>query len=247
MKAVKKYGLIGKNISYSFSSKFFKDKFEKENQYNFSYENFDIQNINDFHSIVAKESNLQGLNVTIPYKQAIIPFLDEMSTNAQEIGAVNVIKFSSDGKLKGFNTDFYGFKKSLKPLLQPFHKKALILGTGGSSKAVAFALKQLNIEYIFVSRNQTPNAIRYDNLNESIFSEFLIVINCTPLGTFPDVNLYPEIPYQFLTEKHIAFDLVYNPEQTTFLKKASTYGTICKNGYEMLVFQAEKAWEIWNK
>jgi len=247
MKLTRKYGLIGKNISYSFSSTFFKEKFEKENQYNFSYQNFDIQSLVEFKSVLINNPNLVGLNVTIPYKETIIPFLDKLSKKAKAIGAVNVIKFTKKNKLKGCNSDYYGFKKSLQPLLKSNHKKALILGTGGASKAVAFALTQLGIEYSFVSRKGNFNTLDYKNLSSDTFSEFQIVINCTPLGTFPDINLLPDLPYSFFTANHIAFDLIYNPAQTTFLKKASENGAVCKNGLEMLIFQAEKAWKIWNK
>ncbi|GEC79842.1 shikimate dehydrogenase family protein [Flavobacterium aquatile] len=243
----KKFGLIGKNISYSFSKKYFTEKFSSDLFDDFTYENFDIESINDFPEILKNNPDLKGLNVTIPYKEAIIPFLDTMSDKAFKIGAVNVIRFTKKGNLKGYNSDWYGFKQSLEPLLQPHHKRALILGTGGASKAVAFALDQLGIFYTFVSREATENAIDYDRINVTTFDNFQIIINCTPLGTSPNVKEFPPIPYQFFTDKHIAFDLIYNPEETQFLKKAKKKGAVTKNGYEMLVFQAEKAWKIWNK
>lgn len=247
MESNKKFGLIGKNISYSFSKKYFTEKFSKELFNDCTYENFDIETIDEFPDILKKNSDLKGLNVTIPYKEVIIPFLDSMSEKAFKIGAVNVIRFTKKGNLKGYNSDWYGFKKSLEPLLQPHHKKALILGTGGASKAVAFALDQLGIFYTFVSREASKNAIDYSLINATTFDNFQIIINCTPLGTSPNTKEFPPIPYEFFTPKHIAFDLIYNPEQTQFLKKAKKKGAITKNGLEMLIFQAEKAWRIWNK
>lgn len=243
----KKFGLIGKDISYSFSKKYFTDKFSKELFDDCTYENFDIPTIEEFPNVLKNNPDLKGLNITIPYKEAIIPFLDTMSDKAFRIGAVNVIRFTKKGNLKGYNSDWYGFKKSLEPLLQPHHKKALILGTGGASKAVAFALDKLGIFYTFVSREASENAIDYNRINATTFDNFQIIINCTPIGTSPNTREFPPIPYEFFTEKHIAFDLIYNPEETQFLKKAKKKGATIKNGYEMLVFQAEKAWTIWNK
>lgn len=245
---MKKLGLLGKNISYSFSENYFTNKFKNQKiDTSFSYENFDIQNIEDFTTILKNNPELIGLNVTIPYKEVIIPFLDELSKNAQEIGAVNTIRISTNGKLFGDNTDFFGFNTSLEPLLKPHHKKALILGTGGAAKAVAFGLKKLNINSIFVSRQKKENTIIYNQIDANTFDEYQIIINCTPLGTFPKTELFPDIPYQYFTSKHIAFDLIYNPEKTEFLKNAENNGAITQNGYDMLVFQAEKAWEIWNE
>lgn len=246
MTAKKQFGLIGKNIDYSFSKKYFSEKFEKEKLDNHSYQNFDIQSVFEITQII-KNPNLVGLNVTIPYKEEIIPFLDTISKKAKKIGAVNTIKILKKGKLKGYNTDFFGFQKSLSNLINENHKKALILGTGGASKAVAFALKKLGIQYSFVSQKNKSNFLAYEELNETIFQEYQIIINCTPLGTFPNLNSCPNIPYNFINNSHIAFDLVYNPEETTFLKKAKQNGAMTKNGMEMLVFQAEKAWKIWNK
>lgn len=243
----KKFGLVGKDISYSFSKKYFTEKFSADLFDDFTYENFEIPTIEEFPKIVAQNPDLNGLNVTIPYKEAIIPFLDTLSDKAFKIGAVNVIRFTKKGNLKGYNSDWYGFKKSLEPLLQPHHKKALILGTGGAAKAVAFALEEMGIFYTFVSREATEKTIGYDRLNATTFDNYQIVINCTPLGTHPNVKEFPPIPYEFFTEKHIAYDLIYNPEVTQFLKKASKKGAVIKNGYEMLVLQAEKAWKIWNK
>lgn len=243
----KQFGLVGRNISYSFSKNYFTERFQKEETQDCTYENFDIQDIIDFPEIIKKNPDLVGLNVTIPYKEVVIPFLDELSENAAQIGAVNVIKITKNGKLIGYNSDYYGFKKTLEPLLQSHHKKALILGTGGASKAVAFALQELGISYTFVSRKTAENAVDYSQINASTFDEYHIVINCTPLGTSPNTDVFPAIPYDYFTEKHIAFDLIYNPAETQFLKKAKANGAAIKNGLDMLIFQAEKAWEIWGE
>lgn len=243
----KRFGLLGRNISYSFSKGYFTEKFSKEHFDNCSYENFDISEINYFTELIKNNTDLNGLNVTIPYKEAVLPFLDKLSKNATQIGAVNTIKFTRKGKLKGYNTDYYGFLKSLEPLLQPHHKKALILGTGGASKGVAFALDKLGITYTFVSRQAKENCIDYQLINATTFDNYHIIINCSPVGTSPDVHLFPLIPYEYFTDKHIAYDLIYNPAETQFLAKAKARGTIIKNGLDMLVFQAEKSWKIWNK
>jgi len=243
----KRFGLLGRNISYSFSKGYFTEKFSKEHFEGCTYENFDIPEISYFADLKENNSDLNGLNVTIPYKETVIPFLDKLSKNAEQIGAVNTIKFTKKGKLKGYNTDYYGFKKSLEPLLQPHHKKALILGTGGASKGVAFALDQLDIAYTFVSRGGKENSIDYSLINATTFDNYQIIINCTPVGTSPNVDLFPMIPYEFFTEKHIAYDLIYNPAETQFLSKAKAEGAQIKNGLDMLIFQAEKAWKIWNK
>ena len=241
------FGLIGKNIDYSFSKKYFTEKFELGQLSDYKYVNFDIQSIDEFPKILNDNQDLKGLNVTIPYKESIIQYLDKLSKTAFEIGAVNTIRFTKKGKLKGYNTDWFGFKESLEPLLQPHHKKALILGTGGAAKAVAYALGRLGILYTFVSREAKENTIDYHFLNATTFDNYQIIINCTPLGTHPNTKEFPPIPYEFFTPKHIAFDLIYNPEETQFLKKAKKKGAVTKNGYEMLVLQAEKAWKIWNK
>lgn len=246
-KKMRKFGLLGKNISYSFSRNYFENKFKNENIVNVTYENFDISTIESFPVIISETKNLRGLNVTIPYKEAIIPLLDKLDPTAKNIGAVNTIKITKKGLLKGYNTDYYGFKNSLKPLLKKQHKKALILGTGGASKAVAYALKKLNIEYRFVSRTLTGNTIKYESLNKDIIASHLIIINCTPLGTFPNITDCPNIPYNFLTKDHILYDLIYNPEETQFLKNGIPRGCTVTNGLKMLQLQAEKSWKIWNR
>lgn len=247
MKANTIYGLIGKNISYSFSKKYFTEKFDNPVFEGSCYENFDIQSIEDFPTILTKNPELKGLNVTIPYKESILPYLDRLSKTAAEIGAVNVIKMTKKGKLKGYNSDWYGCKKTLQPLLQPHHKKALILGTGGASKAIAFALKKLDITATFVSRTPSKQEVAYDQLSKTIFEKHQIIINCTPIGTSPNIDAFPEIPYEYINNTYLVFDLVYNPEKSAFLQKAEANGAVIKNGYDMLVYQAEKAWEIWNK
>lgn len=244
----KRFGLLGKNISYSFSKGYFTAKFEKDAATNYSYENFDLDEISEFEDLIKNNhEELAGINVTIPYKEAVMPFLDKLSKKAKLIGAVNTIKFTKKGKLKGYNTDYYGFKKAIKPLLQSQHKKALILGTGGASKGVCFALDELGITYTFVSRIKNENTISYEDLDKDTFESHTIVINATPVGTSPDIAAFPLIPYEFFTPQHIAFDLIYNPPVTQFLNKAFAKGAQTKNGYDMLVYQAEKSWEIWNK
>lgn len=241
------FGLIGRNINYSFSVTYFSDKFQKESITDCLYKNFDIPDVTYFLQIFKKHKDLKGLNVTIPYKQEIIPYLDKLSRKAEEVGAVNTIKITKKGLLKGYNTDVYGFKKSLKPLLKPHHKKALVLGTGGASKAVIYVLEKLGLEYKIVSRNPEVNQFSYSDITQEVMQEYTLVINCTPLGTFPNIDPCPELNYEYFTDKHLAFDLIYNPAETTFLKRAKQQGASIQNGYQMLVFQAEKAWEIWNK
>lgn len=241
------FGLLGKNISYSFSRGYFTEKFKKLQLSNFSYVNFDIQNCNEFPTIIASEKNLRGMNVTIPYKQEIMLFLDEIDVIAKEIGAVNTIKVEKNGKLKGYNTDAVGFEKSIKPLLKPHHKAALILGTGGASKAVAYVLKKNNIFYQFVSRNpEADKEISYDNLSQQIIEKHTVIVNCSPLGTTPNIDKYPNIPYEFINQQHLLYDLIYNPAETLFLSKGKENGAVIKNGLEMLQLQAEESWRIWN-
>lgn len=245
-KIMPKFGLLGRHISYSFSKAHFTKKFENEGL-PFSYENFDIDTISEFPSILKNNPDLVGLNVTIPYKEQIIPFLDKLDIKTKDIGAVNTISISKSGKLTGYNTDCYGFKKSIIPFLKPHHKNALILGTGGASKAVAYTLKELNINYEYVSR--TPNALSkftYSNLTESIINSYQIIINCTPIGTHPNINDCPNIPYNGISKDHLLYDLIYNPLQTKFLALGESKGAITCNGLKMLEFQAEKAWEIWS-
>ncbi|MFG6686165.1 shikimate dehydrogenase family protein [Mariniflexile sp. HNIBRBA6329] len=241
-----KLGLLGKNISYSFSRAYFKEKFENEQITDTTYENFDIESIDLFPSIIKNTKNLKGLNVTIPYKEVVIPFLDKVNKKAKAIGAVNTIKITKKGKLVGYNTDCYGFKKTLKPFLKPQHKSALILGTGGASKAIAYTFKELGIPYHYVSRKQSETvSFTYDSLTETDIKNHQIIINSTPLGTFPNVEDCPNIPYNGITDNHILFDLIYNPEETKFLRLGKEQQATTINGLNMLKLQAEKAWSIW--
>jgi len=243
-----KFGLLGKNISYSFSKKYFTKKFAQLKLENCTYANFDIPFIEEFPIILNENiAYLKGVNVTIPFKEKVFKYLDEIDADAEKIGAVNTIKILDDYKLKGYNTDVYGFENSLKPLLQSHVKNALILGTGGASKAVAFVLEKMNITYKFVSRSpKNEYSISYDDIDEELMNKHHLIINCTPLGTFPKIELLPDLPYNFITNKHFLYDLIYNPELTAFLQKGEKVGAVIKNGEEMLQLQAEKSWEIWN-
>jgi len=243
---VRTFGLLGFPLTHSFSKTYFAEKFRRECIHDAVYVNYELENIALLKKIISENQDLRGLNVTIPYKEAVIRFLDELDEDAKKIGAVNTIKISSR-KLKGFNTDYIGFMRSLIPLLKPYHKKALILGTGGSSLAIKYALEKLGIDYLLVSRNPAEdNEIGYAGITETGMKEFLLIINTTPVGMFPDVSAAPDIPYQWLTPQHLLFDLIYNPEETLYLKKGKEQGTSVKNGYEMLTLQAEESWRIWN-
>jgi shikimate dehydrogenase len=247
---MKTYGLIGHRLGYSFSRNFFTEKFTRENRPDCEYVNFELDNIEEFPGVFEQGKDICGLNCTIPYKQQILQFLDEIEPEAAQIGAVNTVKITfENGKrfLKGFNTDLYGFENSLKPMLDEKHRKALILGTGGASKAIKYALNKLGIEYISASIEETlfDNEIRYNQINEELLKDYLIIINATPIGTFPNVDKCPDIPYHTISPDHILFDLVYNPEETLFLKKGKDQGAKTKNGLEMLHLQAIRAWEIW--
>ena len=244
---MKLFGLIGYPLSHSFSKKYFKKKFQKEGIVA-DYLNFEIENISELKSILVENPTLCGLNVTIPHKENIIPLLDKMSKEALAIGAVNTIKISNEGNLEGFNTDVFGFVSSIKPLLKTHHKKALVLGTGGSSKAIVYGLNQLKIKSKLVSRSSKKEAdFTYNHLSLEIIQEHQIIINCTPLGMYPNISSLPDIPYQHISEDHLLFDLVYNPDETEFLKKGKTQGATVKNGLEMLQVQAHKSWEIWTR
>lgn len=243
------FGLLGKSLSHSFSKKYFEAKFIEQNLKENTYVNFDLENISEFKTLVNGNQDLKGLNVTAPYKEQVMPYLNEIDEEAKSIGAVNCIKISN-GIIKGYNTDAYGFKQSIKPFLEPKHNRALIFGTGGSSKAVAFALKQIGVDYFYVTSSavkKSPNTFFYSELNEMIMSQFLLLVNCTPLGMFPEVNAAISIPYQFVSENHLAYDLIYNPEETLFLNKCKENGALIVNGLSMLKQQAEKSWEIWNE
>jgi shikimate dehydrogenase len=243
------YGIIGYPLKHSFSKKFFTEKFEKE-KIDAEYLNFEIADISRFTDIVQSCPALKGLNVTIPYKEKVIPFLDDLDPAAGEIGAVNVVKISrNDGKTKltGYNSDIIGFQNSIKPLIDPsIHKKALILGTGGASKAVRGGLKNLGVEWTYVSRTPGERQLSYKDIGREVMDEYTIIVNTSPLGTYPDVDSAPDIPYNLLTEKHFLYDLVYNPAGTRFLRLGKENGAKTKNGAEMLELQARAAWKIWN-
>lgn len=239
------FGLIGYPLSHSFSKRYFSEKFQKEHIADCVYENYPLPSIRLFPQLIEKE-HVEGLNVTIPHKESVIPYLDYLDPAAEKVAAVNCIHFK-DKKSTGFNTDIIGFKRSLKPVLQAHHRYALILGTGGASKAVAFVLSDLNISFQYVSRHKKENHFTYADLNEDIIRQHTLIINTTPLGTSPDVNKCPDIPYRFLSNEHLLYDLIYNPPETLFLQKGKERGAVIKNGYEMLQLQAEASWEIWNR
>lgn len=246
---MKTFGLIGYPLGHSFSKSFFEDKFKKEGIVA-EYLNFEIPKIEDLESVIASNKDLIGFNVTIPYKQAIIPLLTRLTPEAKAIGAVNVVKVerTSNGiELIGHNSDVYGFTASLKPLLKPFHRNALVFGTGGASKAVSYGLQSLGITYQYVSRKHTDISISYEEISENLLLNSKLIINCTPLGMFPKVEEKPHLDYASLTSEHLLYDLVYNPEQTAFLMEGLKRNTSTKNGLEMLHLQALKAWEIWNR
>jgi len=242
------YGLLGKNISYSYSKKYFFKKFQELELDNHTYINFDIKSSLELTNFInSKAKKLNGFNVTTPYKEIILPHLDSITKKATIIGAVNVVKLVK-GKLVGYNTDVYGFKKTLKPLLKKHHKRALILGTGGASKAIAYALEKCGLKVCFVSRTKKGKHIfSYKSLSEIIIKKYTVIVNTTPLGTFPKIDQYPNIPYQYVNDKHLLFDLIYNPNETLFLKKAKSQGAKISNGLKKLKFQADKTWEIWNE
>ncbi len=246
---MEKYGLIGHPLGHSFSRNFFSDKFENEG-IKAQYLNFDISSIDELPNVLAANPELKGFNVTIPYKQKIFPFLDEISKEAREIGAVNVVKVvhkGGDTLLYGYNSDVIGFTESIEPLLLPHHKKALVLGTGGASKAVCYALtKRLKMEAVCVSRYQRPGTVTYNQITAPDLEEYPVIINCTPVGMFPNIADCPPLPYEGMSERNLLFDLVYNPEQTLFMRNGAKHGAVVKNGLEMLLLQAMASWEIWN-
>lgn len=261
---MKKYGLIGFPLTHSFSKKYFEAKFEKEQIEDSSYELFEIDNLSDFPEFIKAQPNLCGLNVTIPHKIGAVYYMDWMDEEAKQVEAINCIRvveesalataFSGevgfvgqDFRLEGYNTDIYGFENSLTPLLKPQHTKALVLGNGGAARAVKYVLKKLKIDYKIVSREQKSTHFLYNQLTPKIIAEYHLIINTTPLGTSPDAGAFPQIPYEAITSAHLLYDLIYNPEKTVFLQKGEAQGATIKNGYEMLLLQAEKSWEIWNK
>jgi shikimate dehydrogenase len=243
---MRKFGLIGYPLSHSFSQKYFSEKFIKENILDSVYENFSIPSIEELNNILENDPDLAGLNVTIPYKQTVINFLDKATTKLP-IDACNCIRIQNK-ILTGYNTDIIGFEKSLISDLKPYHKNALILGNGGATKAVKYVLKKLQIDFSVVSRKINGEAsLNYEDLSKEIIEKNLLIINATPLGMFPNIDDYPKIPYEYLSDKHYLYDLIYNPAETLFLKKAKAKGATIKNGHEMLIIQAEESWKIWNE
>jgi len=246
----RKFGLIGFPLSHSFSRKFFTEKFSNEG-IDAEYLNFELENILQLSHVIASHPDLVGINVTIPYKEQVIKFLDSIDESASQIQAVNTIKIHRSGhrvSLHGFNTDIQGFQESIRPLLQKYHQKALVLGTGGASKAVVKALENLKIDTILVSRNpEEKGELAYSDLDEDVMASYKIIINTTPIGSYPNVEGCPAIPFELITPKHLLFDLVYNPEVTEFLKLGKQRGATIKNGLEMLHLQALASWEIWNQ
>lgn len=242
---MKIYGLLGHPLSHSFSKKFFDEKFDKENILNTQFKLFDLETINELPKLIEQEMNLKGFAITIPYKEQILSYLNKVDETVQQIKACNCVKIIN-GALHGFNTDVIGFEKMLLPLLKPHHTKALILGTGGAAKAVAFVLKKMNIEFTYVSRKVAENQLSYEQLTEEIIKLNPLIINCSPLGTYPNIESFPAIPYEYISTQHLLVDLVYNPPQTAFMQKGLSKGAVVCNGYQMLVLQAEENWKIWN-
>lgn len=244
-----KFGIIGFPLGHSFSRGFFTEKFAREG-IDAQYLNFEIPEVGMLRDVLRDNPELRGLNVTLPHKQAVIPMLDELSDEAREIGAVNVIKCTmNDGRwtLKGFNSDIIGFTESIRPLLQPHHKQALVLGTGGASKAICVGLNRLGLEWKYVSRTPHEGMITYQDITSETLQEYEVIVNCSPVGMFPKVNQAPAIPYEFLTPRHLLFDCVYNPEDTLFMQKGRAQGATVKNGLEMLHLQAIASWRFWNE
>jgi shikimate dehydrogenase len=243
---MKVYGLIGYPLSHSFSKGFFAEKFAREGIKECMYESFPIPGIDELPALIAQYPELQGLNVTIPYKEAVMSYLDELSPAAAQIRAVNCIRFK-DGRKVGYNTDAIGFRRSLEPLLKSHHNKALVLGTGGAAKAVQYVLESMSIPYKLVSRQPGADMITYEQLDATMMAAHTLIINTTPLGMYPHVDAAPALPYEQLTDKHLLYDLIYNPPVTAFLRKGADKGATIKNGHEMLILQAEASWEIWNE
>ena len=244
-----KYGLIGYPLQHSFSISYFNEKFQNEN-INAKYINFEIPTIDALPEILASNPELKGLNVTIPYKEKVISFLDTVSPEARAIGAVNVIRVEHKGNdivLKGYNSDLIGFTQSIQPMLRPYHKKALILGTGGASKAINYGLKSLGLDTVLVSRFERPGTIQYEKITPEVIEEYNVIVNCTPCGMYPHFEECPNLPYEAMSNKTLLYDLIYNPDQTLFMKKGLRMGATVKNGLEMLLLQAFASWEFWQK
>ena len=247
---MEKYGLIGYPLGHSFSISYFNQRFQDEG-IDAVYENYEIPSIEALDEVLGANPELKGLNVTIPYKEKVIPYLDSITPEARAIGAVNVIKVTHEGrntKLKGYNSDVIGFTKSIEPMLEKkWHKKALILGTGGASKAINFGLHHLGLETVFVSRYERPDTIQYDKITPDVVKEYNVIVNCTPLGMYPKTEECPQLPYEAMDSHTILYDLIYNPDETLFMKRGAQYGAQTKNGLEMLLLQAFASWEFWHE
>lgn len=242
---IKVYGLIGRDIDYSFSKDYFNEKFKRDKIINSCYKNFDLKEINQFKNLI-EQNDIIGLNVTIPYKKSIIKFLDKIDETAKKINAVNTLIFDKKKGIVGYNTDYYGFKKSLIETLKKKPENAFILGSGGASSAVEYVLNEIKIPYKVVSRNPVSNQIHYKELSKNLIKNHTLIINTTPLGTYPNISKYPNIPYTLLNKTNYLFDLIYNPSTTKFLELGLKNGAKIQNGYKMLIYQAEKSWELWN-
>ncbi|MCD8202572.1 MAG: shikimate dehydrogenase [Prevotella sp.] len=243
-----KYGLIGFPLGHSFSKNYFNEKFQNEN-IDAEYINFEISSIELLPEVLASNPELKGLNVTIPYKEKVISYLDVVSPEARAIGAVNLIRVEHKGnevKLKGYNSDVIGFTKSIQPMLERFHKKALVLGTGGASKAVSYGLRSLGLETVSVSRFERPGTIQYERITPEVVKEYNVIVNCTPVGMYPNIDECPKLPYDAIDDKNILYDVIYNPDKTLFMKKGMEHGATVKNGLEMLLLQAFANWKIWS-
>ena len=243
-----KYGIIGHPLGHSFSKNYFNEKFHDEG-IDAEYINFDIQNIGNLPEVLATNPELKGLNVTIPYKEKVLSYLDYISVEARAIGAVNVIRVEHKGNnvlLKGYNSDVIGFTRSIEPILEKFHRKALVLGTGGASKAVSYGLRSLGLETVLVSRFERPGTIQYKDITPDVVREYKVIVNCTPCGMYPNYEECPELPYEALDSHNLLYDLIYNPDETLFMKKGREQGVLTKNGIEMLLLQAFASWDFWN-
>ena len=247
---MEKYGLIGYPLGHSFSISYFNQKF-KDEDIDAVYENYEIPSIDALSEVLDMNPELCGLNVTIPYKEKVLPFLDNISPEARAIGAVNVIRVTHQGKevkLKGYNSDVIGFTKSIEPMLdKKWHQKALILGTGGASKAIDYGLRNLGLETVFVSRYEKPDTICYQDITPDIVKEYNVIVNCTPVGMYPKTEECPQLPYEAMDSHTILYDLIYNPDETLFMKRGAQYGAMTKNGLEMLLLQAFASWEFWHE
>ncbi len=244
-----KYGIIGHPLGHSFSPGFFNEKFRNES-IDAVYEMFDLPQIEAVIEVLTSNPELRGLNVTIPYKQQIMQYLDELSDEAREIGAVNVVRISHENgemRMKGYNSDVIGFTRSIEPLLEKYHKKTLILGTGGASKAVEYGLRKLGLETVKVSRYERPDTIQYEKVTADVVREYNVIVNCTPTGMYPNTEECPLLPYEAMDSHTLLYDLIYNPDETLFMKKGREHGAVTKNGLEMLLLQAYASWEFWNE